>query len=299
MVLNLKHSILHGLSAFIVMTYSECTRVSLMILAMSTLKVGPDNTRTHTLVAFYNGNYSYMGPEHLRSAIPAIFFILTMVLIPPLLLLSYPLCYKLFALLRIEESRFVQITCKIFPLEKIKPLFDSIQGTFIDRYRFFAGMYFVYRLSLLLTFTFADTLLKYYTITGAQLMGMLVLHAVCRPYKKTWHNILDALLFSNLAIINALTFYMYELISPNKDDNTTNIGVQTALVLLPLIYLMSYTIYHIVKRIKAACVRKSTIRFVENIDNSNEVIDNLDTRDVEDMEMSNYRLPGPEPGVRK
>ena len=299
MVLNLKHSIIHGLSAFIVMTYSECTRVSLMILTMCTLKVGPDNNRTHTLVAFYNGNFSYMGPEHLTYAVPAIFFLMTLVSIPPLLLLSYPLCYKLFALLRIEESKFVQITCKIFPLEKIKPLFDSIQGTFKDRYRFFAGMYFIYRLSLLLNFTFADTLPIYYTITGAQLVCMLVLHAACRPYKKTWHNILDALLFSNLAIINALTFYMYELISPNKDDNTTNTGVQTALVLLPLIYLMSYTTYHIVKRIKAACMRKSTIQFVERVDNSNEVIENLDTRHLENMEMSNYRLMGPEPGARK
>ena len=301
MVINLKHSIIHGLSAFIVMTYSESTRVSLMILAMSTLRVGPENNRTPFQVAFYNGNFSYMEQEHLTYAIPAIFFLITLVSIPPLLLLSYPLCYKLFALLRIEESRFVQITCKIFPLEKIKPLFDSIQGTFIDRYRFFAGMYFVYRLSLLLTFTYADTLLMYYTITGAQLMGMLVLHAVCRPYKKTWHNILDALLFSNLAIINTLTFYMYELISPNKDENTANATVQTALVSLPLVYLASYTVYHIVKRIKAVCVHKSSAHYIEETDNSNEVIDNLDTRDFDDscMEMNEYRLLGPEPRVNQ
>ena len=38
---NLKHSILNGLSAFLVMSYSECTRVSLMILTTGTLTVGP------------------------------------------------------------------------------------------------------------------------------------------------------------------------------------------------------------------------------------------------------------------
>ena len=138
-----------------------------------------------------------MGPDHLRYAIPAIFFIMTMVLIPPLLLLSYPLCYKLFALLRIEESRCVQITCKIFPLEKIKPLFDSMQGAFKDRYRFFSGLYLMYRLCAVLAYTVPTTFPKHYTIIGAQFIFMLsvMLHVVptkthgitfwMRPYSQT------------------------------------------------------------------------------------------------------------------
>ena len=295
--LNLKHSIIHGLSAFLVMSYSECTRVSLLILTVGTLRTIPD-TPDEIKVSFYNGDYSYMGPEHLKYAFPAIFFILTMVSIPPLLLLSYPLCYKLFALLRIEESRFVQITCKIFPLEKIKPLFDSIQGTFKDRYRFFAGMYFLYRLGLLLTFTYTSTLPLYYTITGAQLVCMLVLHAVCQPYKKAWHNILDALLFSILAFINFVTFYNYQILSDYTNSETVKklVGTQIGFVLLPLVYLVVYTVHNIVKRIKAACVHKSTYRDHEENDNSNEVINSLETRYLDDsvMEMSNYRLLPPE-----
>ena len=298
-VLNLKYSIIHGLSAFIVMSYSECTRVSLMILTIGTVTVGPisKNNHSYSRVAFYNGEYPYMERDHLRYAIPAILFIMTMVSIPPLLLLSYPLCYKLFALLRIEESRCVQITCKIFPLEKIKPLYDSMQGAFKDHYRFFAGLYFLYRLCALLTFTYSDRLPMYYTVTGAQLVCMLALHAICRPYKKTWHNILDALLFSNLVLINAITFYKYQLtVSYEIDTTVTKIaGFQTALVLLPLVYLMVYTSYHVVKRIKAVCVRKSTSS--EEIDNSNEVIDNLETRHFDNlvMEMNDYVLLDPEP----
>ena len=299
-LVNLKRSIIHGLSAFLVMSYSECTRVSLMILTKSTVTVGPKGEQHFESRAFYNGDYSHMGPEHLKSAIPAIFFILTMVSIPPLLLLSYPLCYKLFALLRIEESRFVQITCKIFPLEKIKPLFDSMQGTFKDQYRFFAGLYFLYRLCILITFTYTKTLKSYYTITGIQLVCILVLHAVCRPYKKTWHNILDALLFANLTIINVVTSYNYQLTSAIEYsvDIKNNTGVQAALVLLPLVYLVVYTTYHIVKRIKAACACKSQIH--KTIDDSNEVIDNLDTRDFDDslVEMNNYMLLGPEPRIK-
>ena len=280
--INLKRSIIHGLSAFLVVSYSECTRVSLLILTLGTLSTITVPSEKF-YVSFYNGEYPYMGPEHLRYALPAILFIMTMVSIPPLLLLSYPLCYKLFALLRIEESRCVQITCKIFPLERIKPLFDSVQGTFKDRYRFFAGLYFLYRLCLLLTFTYTSTLPTYYTITGIQLMCMLALHAMCRPYKNTWHNILDALLFLSLAVINAITFSNYQLTSSYANDTTIQkvATVQILLVLSPFVFLIIYIVYHIVKRIKAAFVRNFTPIEQEDVDNSNDVIDILDNRQSE------------------
>ena len=243
---SLKGSIIHGLSGFLVMSYSECTRVSLMILTKSHVYVG-SNSENVDFVTFYNGDYSYMGPEHLKYAIPAIIFIQTMVAIPPLLLLTYPLCYKLFALLRIEESKCVQMTCKmIIPLEKTKPLFDSIQGAFKDRYRFFAGLYFLYRLCALLSFTLSNTLTTHYTLTGALLVSMLTLHATFCPYKKRWHNILDAILFCNLIIINTITHYNYSL-SFLKFDSTTlvtvMISLQCVLILLPLVYLIAFTIY--------------------------------------------------------
>ena len=300
-MVNLKHSIIHGLSAFIIMSYSECTRVSLLIFTRSTVTIGPESNQQFEYRAYYNGDYSYMGPEHLRSAIPAIFFILTMVLIPPLLLLSYPLCYKLFALLRIEESRFVQITCKILPLEKIKPFFDAMQGTFKDRYRFFSGLYLLYRLCALLTFVYTRYFIAYYAITGIQLVFMLFLHTACRPYKRTWHNVLDAFMFLNLIIINAMAFFNYQLTEMYNSDSAVQkwSGFQSALVLLPLLYLIVYTAYHLVKRIKAACgcTCKATIH--KEVDSSNEVIDNLDARNTEDslMEMNHYKLLGPESEV--
>ena len=297
---NLKHSIIHGLSAFLVMSYSECTRVSLMIITRGTVTVGPERNENYTYRVFYNGEYPYMEGAHFKYAIPAIFFIMTMVSIPPLLLLSYPLCYKLFALLRIEESRCVQITCKIFPLEKIKPLFDAMQGTFKDRYRCFAGLYFLYRLCILLTFAYTVTLTSYYTIIGVQLVFMLVLHAICRPYRVVWHNILDGLLLSNLAIINALTSYNYKLASTymySSDEGVQNwtqkwTSVQIVLVFLPLLYLVSYTTFHIIKMIKTACGCKS--KTLEKIDDSNEVIDNLDMRGYENslMGTNDYMLMG-------
>ena len=277
--LNLKHSILNGLSAFLVMSYSECTRVSLMILTTGTLTVGPTTKQKFEPVVFYNGEYPYMGEEHLKYALPALFFLFTIVAVPPMLLIVYPLCYKLFALLRINESKCVQITCKVIPLEKIKPMFDSIQGAFKDQYRFFAGLYFVYRLSASLTFSFPSALKTYYTATSAQLIFMLMVHAVCCPYRQKWHNVLDALLFSILAMINAISFFNYERY---QSDVTYLAGVQCVLILLPLVYLVIYTTYNIYVKIKTAMASCSKRNDTEDEDDDlNGILDMVDARIIE------------------
>ncbi len=286
--LNLKHSILNGLSAFLVMSYSDCTRVSLRILTTGTLTVGPVDESNFTsykyqYVAFYNGNYDYMGPQHLKYALPAITFFLTLVALPPILLIVYPLCYKLFALLRIDESNFVKMICKVIPLEKIKPMFDSIQGDFKDKYRFFAGLYFVYRFIASLTVVFSSDLKTYYSATCGQLTIFLLLHSICWPYKKKWHNVLDALFIANLGLISVISFVSYT--STKQSDLTKLKGIQYGLILLPLVYLIAYTIYNIALKIKvkmSLSAHKVTLQ--ENEDNSNDVLNVLDTRNVDDSE---------------
>ncbi len=295
-----KGSIIHGLSAFLVMSYSGCTRVSLLILTPSTLHIGPDYGKNprYDYVAYYNGDYSYMGSEHLKYAIPAIFFIITVTTIPPLLLLSYPLCYKLFALLKIDESKFVQITCKIIPLEKIKPFFDSMQSAFKDRYRFFAGLYFLYRLVCLLSFALSSTLTTHYLLTGVLLALMLAVHGAFCPYKKRWQNLLEACLFLNLFMINALTFYNYYLVLPNV-TNTNNLvvlsAIQNVLILLPLLYLVSYIVYCLFGNLRSLCRRHQLSQKAS--DDSDEILNILDLRqdnesdcEEETVEMLEYKL---------
>ena len=221
-----------------------------------------------------------------------------MVAIPPLLLLTYPLCYKLFALLKIEESKCAQITCKIVPLEKTKPLFDSIQGAFKDRYRFFAGLYFLYRLCALLSFTLSNTLTTHYTLTGALLVFMLTIHATFCPYKKRWHNILDAILFCNLIIINTITHYNYSFSFLKVSSSilaTVMISLQSALILLPLVYLIAFTIYSIVVKTKPLCTLRCCRSAQQNTeDDSDIILKILDERNIEnstdDNNTSDYTL---------
>lgn len=237
-----KGTVIHGFSTFFVMCYSQCTKVTLFLLTPSLIySIGPPNKQPVTKVVFYGGDFLYFDSDHLKYAIPALCFAVTLILVPPTLLIVYPLCYRLFALVGLEDSRFVQISCKILPLEKIKPLFDSFQSCFKDNYRFFSGLYFLYRLVALISFVVFDSLTKFYIVLEVQLVIMFALHAATNAYKKHWHNILDTLLFANLAIINALTMYNYK-ITMNGEHLTINILsiIQTFLVLLPMLYMITY-----------------------------------------------------------
>ena len=110
----ISQSIIHGLSGFLVICYARSTKISLQILTPVTL-FGKNKSKEEE-VAFYYGEFNYFKSYHLPYAILAIFMLVFMGLLSPLLLLSFPLCYKVFALLRIQESKFTRILCKIFPL---------------------------------------------------------------------------------------------------------------------------------------------------------------------------------------
>ena len=253
---DIKGTVIHGFSTFFVMCYSQCAKVTLFLLTPSLIySVGPPNKHNTTKVVFYAGNFLYFKDDHVKYAIPGLFFAVTVILIPPLLLIIYPLCYRLFALLGLEESRFLYFLCKTVSLEKIKPQFDSFQSCFKDNYRFFAGLYFLYRLVALITFLALDSLINFYIALEMQLIVMFTLQATIRVYKKHWHNTLDTFLFANLAIINAITMYNYTSLNDEISINFFS-AIQTFLVLLPMLYAICYACSQIYWKVKATYRRK-------------------------------------------
>ena len=134
-------NIIHGLTAFLILCYAQCARSSLLLLVSVTLySKGPVEYKA---TVYYDGDIEWMSIEHLPYAIPAILLAIIVLILPPTLLLIYPLHNKLLSVFKISEFKCVQIVFS--PLDKLKPLFDSFQGCFKDEFRFFSGLYFVYR----------------------------------------------------------------------------------------------------------------------------------------------------------
>ena len=257
-----RSTIIHGLTGFLVMCYSECTRISLLLLTPVWLQ-GPSGSGVNYLrrVVFYNGELSFFKGVHLLYAIPALFFLIFLGILPPLLLISYPLCYKVFAFLNISETRFISVLCKCIPLESLRPLFDSFQSSFRDNCRFFAGLYFSYRLIILCSFAFLHSLSEFYLMVQAQFVVILAIHTFVQPYKKHWHNVVDGLIFLLLNIINAMTLFNFKHTRDLLDFRRvihTVCKIQTVLLYIPLLYIVIYITIVTYKKVnfKKMCKRK-------------------------------------------
>lgn len=251
---SMKSTMIHGFSAFLAMCYSQCAKVTLFILTPGRIhSIGEHYNSSIKTVVFYHGDVRYMDRDHIKYALPALFFGITVVLVPPLLLLIYPLCYKVLAILHIEETRCINIICRVIPLENMKPVFDSFQSCFKDKYRFFAGLYFFYRLLALLSFLLTDSLTKFYIALEVQLILMLALQACTYPYYRRWHNIIDILLFADLAIINAMTMHNYRR-AKDRNANTEAINIvstiQIVLIFVPFICVVCYISKKLMWKIK-------------------------------------------------
>ena len=254
-----KSYVIHGLSALLVMSYAQCTKVSLFILSSADL-TSRGQTIVHKVV-FRQGNIDHFSKDHLPYAVPALVCIATIVALPPILLLVYPVCYRILALLRLDDSRLFHFTSRFVPLARLKPFLDSFQSCFKDEYRFFAGLYFVYRLVLFATASIATSYTQLYNLMEVELILFLSFHALAQPYEKRWHNVLNCLLFMNLAIINGMTLYNYTRASDPLSQNyryaiDTVSSIQLVLIYLPMIYMVGYVICRLLLGIKGVLLAR-------------------------------------------
>ena len=253
-------STIHGLSAFLLLCYAQCGKTSFLLLhSVKLYKKGKEYDKT---VLYFNGEMEWMSPDHFKYAIPAI-ILCSFIVILPLLLLMYPLHYKVLALLKVGESNLVR---KLnLPLEKLKPFFDSFQGSFKDEYRFFAGLYFVYRFAILFIVSFFK-IQEVYFLLELLLIVIIMVHVICQPYRNGNHNRIDTLLFINLAIVNTISFYNFANV--NSDDSNENTAVlitstvQNILILLPSLVIVILLVK------KNSCVKK----LVERLHHQKQVI---------------------------
>ena len=245
-----KATIIHGVSGFLVICYSECIRISLLLLTPVKLHAVKNNM-SHHLVSFYDGEAKFFQGKHLFYAILALLIMLIVGVLPPVILISYPLCFKVLAFLKISEAKFTKLLCKCIPLEKLKPFFDSFQSSYKDEYRFFSGLHFLYRLIALVAYANANPD-KYYCILQVEFAIILTAHCICQPYKKRWHNILDALLFMILSTVNALSLFNYHFKRRSNKEYTINKTATIIVILLyvPIAYVVVITAVKIFKLVK-------------------------------------------------
>ena len=225
-----KNSIVHGISTFLILSFTLYTVTSFRIL--SRLTFHEESEEVHRSVVYLQGNMDYFGVSHLPYAIPAVIVLLLFSIPPPLLLILYPLLWKIKAKLR--KTSETENDATIWPIRKLLPLIDSFQGAFRDKCRMFAGLLFLWRVIFTAIFAFSSKLTEFFVSTEIALLIFFTIHAVARPYKRRLHNLIDVMLLANLSIVNALSWY----VSVASFDSSAGQAIEVAIAFkLLLMYL--------------------------------------------------------------
>ena len=260
-ITTIKASVIHGITSFLVIGYSQCINVSLSLLLQVSIFAAQDDAFEPQKRVWFNGEIIHFSKDHLPYALPAILCLLTVGILPPLLLLIYPLFNKIMALLHLENQKFITCILGIPSTTSLKPFLDSFQDCFKDNMRFVAGMYFLYRWIIFLIHIGTVGFFEYYTAIGGVLVIILTLHTVCQPYIKPTHNIIDALLLCNLVLIDSLSLFSFYRSNNPKIPNSAIIPaatVQMVLIYLPMLVMIVLMLTYFCKYIYR-CLYKSQV----------------------------------------
>ena len=230
---NIRGSVINALTAFLVLCYFQCLVITLHILVPSYLMGIGGKIQT---VPLYSGNLLYMSNDHLKYVIPAIICLIIVILPPPIILLLEPLLIRVSGVLNIRRN---VVTYTLHKLRmKLKPFLDSFQGCFKDNYRCFAGLFFIYRILLVLIPIYWSEGTFWNIMTKQILLFLiLLLHSICAPFQKKIFNHLNSFVLVDLLMINML---QSELLIKYNSTVTVMVVFQLVLMLLPLIYLIGY-----------------------------------------------------------
>ncbi len=245
---NLQHSTIDAFATFLVLSYNKFTVTSVYLLTSDPLVDSLDKTVTNVL--YLDGNVHFLSNEHLPYFFLALCILLTIVTLPPLLLLVYPL-----RLIQRLSNWFgcKKTCCKINTGGRMQMFLDTFQGCFKDGtngtrdYRYFAGVYFILRILFFTLYAYTGMWIRQYFIQQLFCTVAVLLFAVFRPYKKDFYNNLDATIFGVLALINAVSMYNIYFTSLDQPASKWAFAIQYILIFCPLVYMVVYVMWAVIK----------------------------------------------------
>ncbi|XP_065890679.1 uncharacterized protein [Dysidea avara] len=264
--ISLSESFFRGIVTFLVLSYSKFTLVTLTILTPAYLS-GPGG-KNYGVVANLDGTEDYFGQGHLPYAIPALFVLIFVVLLPLAVMAMYPRLCNMLGL----------------HVHRIMPFFDALHVAFKHNCYYFALLYFVYRLILEAIFTFAYEVQQQYVLQQTILIIILMVHVMKRPYKKNINNIVDICLLALMPALISISFFQLFNVTTFNGINQFAMAVQIILLYLPLIYITVITVrkFYWWRRRYSESITSSTTT------SSTDGYNNIPARVLESMSYSEY-----------
>ena len=227
-----KISILDAFATYVLLSYSKVMYVTILFLSRS--KVSGHSQDSAKYVLSFDPTIQLYSKEHLPYLFLAIAVLLTYGLFPPLLLTFYQFktCYSFLERLRLNRPGLEQFVLAFQQCYK-----DGSNGSG-DR-RFFAGLYFVFRLVLVLVMTVPEYDID---VLGYKIIILMVFAIVCataQPYKKAKYTFIDNTFFFILATISGFQFYGYVLLQ-DTGKFSREIVLNHVLLFIPMLYMIMF-----------------------------------------------------------
>jgi hypothetical protein len=234
---SVNEALLPAFAAFILLSYTKFSLISSYIMSLQSV-IDENGTEQEPQRVYFAGHLKSTDATYIHYLIPSTIVFVIFVCVTPLLLLTYPLNMLEWVLVR------VNILWRFYPIDKIHLFLDTFQGCYKNKMRFFAGLYFLFRLSINASYIATDTWLEQFVVQQVACLIMVTLISLCKPYRIEFFNYVDILIFTNLAILNTLTLYLYAVSQQHLPPPFSAFVLQYILVFLPLLYMVSYIAWH-------------------------------------------------------
>ena len=259
-------SYFNSLCSFFILAYMRVVVLFSEIISKETVQTASFGERSERAVFFYNGSLTWFGPQHAAYAVPVIVFTILTVLLPTVLLFSYPYIPRLMEWLKISTIRPFSWINKGLSNAYLKHIFDTFQGCFENNARCFAALYLVYRLLFVLVHSLTS---DYMNLVLGQLILVVTfasLHSFCQPFTDKTVNRINGLVLTSLAFIILLSLYSIFIdrtaVSSQQDYNTQFAAkVFTIIALfLPHLIVTVYLVRHLCINLKAFITKGNETR---------------------------------------
>ena len=293
-VWNPRNSLIDAIAAFILLSYSRMVQTSLKLLRYSSLF--NENGSVESFVVYYDGTMPAYEGRHIIFVVIAVLVLLVFVVTPPLVLILYPL--KVF-------HRLTSLCCS-WSGGRFEQFLNAFYGSFKDGakegmrdYRFFAGLYLLYR-GVFAVIRFLLTWAQVYLLQNVFCLLAIIAFTTLRPYRNDMHNIFDACIFALLLLVSLLNQFNFNLVYLESDKQVSPyiFSLEYILIWMPFVVVFCLLIYWMCKsyvnRIKIkfqrtqaleATVSRADIRpTASTIDDDNSIMKLVDERPM----MYNY-----------
>ena len=189
---------LAGLCSFFVLAYTKLVILTWEILSKAEVHSSNGDSK---MVFWYNGTVPWFDRDlHAPYAVPILLCSLVTVMVPTLLLVSFPLLPKLLVKLNLHERRPFCWIISLLNKSYLVFLYDIFQGCFKPKARYFAALYLLYRHLFVMVWAFADSeAISFWQIIIS--VYFTLFHSLAQPFKNDKVNKLTSVIFAILILI--------------------------------------------------------------------------------------------------